>query len=100
MSYEIVFTKLADADIAYAMEWYNEQRADLGNEFYEELIAAIKVLQNELIQHRIGFESLRKINLKRFPFQVFYEQMESQKKIVIMAVFHFKQDLNILKNRI
>ena len=100
MSYNVVFTALADDDVANSINWYNEQRANLGDEFFAELIVEIKKLQNDFLQHRIVFESLRKINLKRFPFQVFYEQVDEQELIVIIAVFHFKQDISKLKRRI
>ncbi|MES1226137.1 MAG: type II toxin-antitoxin system RelE/ParE family toxin [Bacteroidota bacterium] len=69
-----------------AYEWYEEQKAGLGEEFLDELDG----LYNKLSSYPEYFgkikKNFRQAALKRFPFVLVYEIIKAE--VVVFAVFH------------
>jgi hypothetical protein len=68
--YTINFTTQSLNDIEEAVNYYNEQLLGLGNKFL------------------LDFDNVHCAAFKRFPFSVHYEIDESNKTILIVAVFN------------
>ena len=86
MSYAIRLQVEAIADIQSAFEWYEQQKAGLGNEFLSEL----EVCYNKLIEHPQHYtfinEYYRRIKINRFPYMIVYELEGNE--VIINAVHH------------
>jgi hypothetical protein len=62
----------AEADIAAAHDWYEEQREGLGKEFVEEVSAAIAAVQSDPLRFPATFRTLRRALVHRFPYGVIF----------------------------
>ena len=72
MSRTLQFTEATRADLADAYDWYEEQRAGLGEEFRSELAVAFTLLAEFSDAGPIVHLNLRRLLLRRFPYAVYY----------------------------
>ena len=62
----------SDAELDQAIEYYNYQVNQLGNDFYSDFIHAVDLIKLfPLAWVKIGTHT-RKMHLKRFPYMLFY----------------------------
>jgi plasmid stabilization system protein ParE len=73
MAADLVFTPEAEADIADAYGYYEQQRPGLGEEFMRSLDAAIQLILRTPAMYRVIEAPFRRGLLRRFPYAVFYE---------------------------
>jgi toxin ParE1/3/4 len=82
--------KAASEEFAAAILWYDEQRPGLGGEFFDAVVHAISLIQE---QPEIGTPSpdqrTRRVLVQRFPYQVVYRLAVDE--IVIVAIAHSKR---------
>ncbi len=80
----------AATELRAAAEWYEQQRAGLGAEFLASIDEAIATIQRcPTVFPFFKDTSIRKYPLQRFPYLVFYEEVESN--IWIYAFAHMKR---------
>jgi plasmid stabilization system protein ParE len=89
----------AREEFAEAVRWYDEQRAGLGAEFFDEVAATTARLEvHPEIGAPVSLDRLtRRLLVPRFPYQVVYRFTPNE--IVILAVAHLKRRPNYWKNR-
>ena len=95
------FNKVED-DIALAKLWYYEQNPDtnLEERFADAVKETInKLKKNPFIYHPI-FENIRIAHPKKFPYGVHFIIKEDQKEVIIVAIFHNKQDKSEIIKRL
>lgn len=95
--YELTFTSQADQEIFKAVRWYEERREGLGLEFEQELEAAWKKIQTSPFLYQAVFEGMRRYNLNKFPYAVFYKVKFDE--VRVLGVLGFKQDDRLWKER-
>lgn len=87
----IQYLRHVQPDISEAVEWYNAQKSNLGEEFLAEIRVYIEkisewpgsfaIVQNDPVaRHAV---------LKRFPFVIYF--MEKETHITIIAIVHGKR---------
>jgi toxin ParE1/3/4 len=91
--------RAAREEFAEALRWYEEQRAGLGAEFFDEVAATTARLEaRPEIGTAVSQDGLtRRLLVPRFPYQVVYRVTPDE--IVILAVAHLKRRPNHWKNR-
>ena len=89
MSWVVLLRPIAERDIESAQTWYEHRRAGLGNEFLDEIAAAMKQLETEPERERLYYRNFRRILLSRFPYKVFYQIISS--RVVVFRVLHGRQ---------
>src|SRR2546425_9628278 len=62
----------AQADLAEAFAWYEEQRTGLGSEFLAEVAHVLDSIERGPEQHAIVRGQTRRALVRRFPYAVFY----------------------------
>ena len=88
----------AVADIIAAAEWYDDQRAGLGDEFVMEVDAVIRSLAKSPYIHAVRFTDVRCARLKRFrAYAVFYYIWQGE--VIVFGVFHGRRDPQIIRGR-
>ena len=83
----------ASRELSEAVRWYNAQRTGLGSE----LLAAIEGVLSDVAEHPlqgspvpgVARDRLRRMLVRRFPYQVVYEVNPDQ--VVVIAVAHLKR---------
>jgi len=86
--YRVIILPLAKKDILEAAKWYNIKKEGLGKQFTKEVRYSVKYIRKEPKSVAIRYNNIKCAPLKRFPFMIHYYIEESNKSIVIIAVFH------------
>ena len=91
MAFRILIDEDVRTDIQESIDWYNEQKQGLGKQFYSQVKATINRLKSNPF-FQIRYDDVRCLPIKRFPFMIHFTVDESQKNVVIRAVFHTSRD--------
>lgn len=97
MKYDLTVRPEAEAELAEAFNWYEQQVAGLGSRFLLAVDAAINSIQRDPLQHPILYKNVRRALTRRFPFQVFF--IVNDARITIIAVFHGMRNPSVWQNR-
>jgi plasmid stabilization system protein ParE len=98
MASELVIDPDAELDLKHAVNWYNDQRQGLGDEFVECVEAVFdRILKNPDL-HAIEYRSARITLVPRFPFLVVY--LAKGNTIHKIAVLHGHRDPDTWRGRI
>lgn len=90
----------AEADVAGAYQWYEEQSLGLGLEFLRCLEAALLSIQRTPLIYPVVHETYRRALVRRFPYAIFFEIDEQHNRCVVYAVFHCSQDPDKWRSRL
>lgn len=86
------FSSGANRDVLRILEYYVRQAgADIAQDFHYELMSVVDRIKRWPKAFSVINSDIRRVVLKRFPFQVFYS-IRSKDQIKILAVRHHKQD--------
>jgi toxin ParE1/3/4 len=86
----LVFHPLVEADLRGASLWYEEQQAGLGARFEAEAHLHLRRLPADALLYAVRFANIRRLNLKRFPYGVFY--FVAGDEAVVLGVLHAARD--------
>lgn len=87
----------ADADIQRAYSWYEAQRQGLGVEFVQRVDEAIAKIERNPLAHAKLILDARRINLKQFPYGLWYTVRESGE--IVIACLHHRRDPRVGEHR-
>lgn len=80
----------AEADLQQAYQWYEQQRAGLGDDFLARVDAALTDIRRQPQRFPTIQPEVRRALVKRFPYAIFF--VVSVTAISILAVFHCRRD--------
>src|SRR6185369_13623033 len=84
MRWKVVVRPEAKDDILQAADWYDQQRAGLGDEFVEEVIALFDALTfDPIYQSRPHAKDVRWRHPRRFPYRVVYEILQDERVVIV-----------------
>jgi len=81
---------LVAADLRDAYEWYEDQQAGLGMEFAKDFLSHYRHLVRDALLYAVRFADVRRLNLDRFPYGIFY--VIRAPDIWILGVLHASRD--------
>jgi plasmid stabilization system protein ParE len=79
------------------MAWYESQLPGLGDLFLSRVEERMRVLAETPHVYPQVLESIRRAPLRRFPYGIYYRERPG--RITVLAVFHFKQAPDRLRER-
>ncbi len=92
MAHRLIIRPEAEADIADAAVWYDDQQSGLGNEFIEQ----VQVSLNRATANPYAFQSLRRrpdvrrVLTNRFPYRIFFVLRPDA--VIVFRVLHNARD--------
>lgn len=92
MVYSISIAEAAENDIRKAFLRYEEQKVNLGGFFEQYISNAVKSIQGNPLKTQIRYGNTRIFFLEKFPFGIHFRVNETEKHILIVAVFHTSKD--------
>ena len=98
--YKVKLLPITRIDLQKAKKWYNEQRAELGEEFKQEVNKEINYIGTYPLHYQIKYKEIRVSYVTRFPYGVFYFIEEDKKQVIIIGVLHTKRNPCIIQKRI
>lgn len=102
MKWQVVIGPQAEDDASAAADWYDSQRAGLGDEFIEEILAVFDALETNplFLCRRHPTKIIRWQYPKRFPYRVVYEVIENERIVIIAGVIHAARHDRVWRSRI
>lgn len=97
MSLPVIFRPEARAEFDDAYDWYENQRAGLGEAFADQVQLVLDRIAAALGIHAAVFGNVRKAVVVRFPYCVYYR--EEATRLRILSVFHTSRDPRIWQGR-
>ena len=98
MKYKIQIEPEAQLDIQEAIAWYNEQQKGLGKKFHSEVKIYIKHLKTNPF-YEIKYDDVRCLPIKRFPYTVHFTVDDTDKIVIIRAIFNTSRNPNIWEKK-
>ena len=90
--------RLVEVDLRAAFDWFEDQRPGLGAEFADEFRIYYRRICESPLRNAIRFNEIRRLNLRRFPYGIFYAVRDQELRI--LAVLHSSRDAaSILADR-
>lgn len=98
MSFGLIVSPSAEADILDAFSWYEERQSGLGRRLIGELDLAFSRIQSEPLSYQEDLPGIRRCVLHVFPYLIFYTL--SYERVEILAVIHASQDSSYIADRL
>ena len=90
MIWRVTASREAEADIADATDWYEEQRNGLGSRFLEDVRSIIELIASNPLQYAMRYRDARRALLHRFPYALIFRVADSEVRLV--GCFHTSRD--------
>jgi len=90
VSSPVRFKPSAERDIESAFAWYEQHGPGLGDEFLEEIDAAVTRIAANPRAYQIVHGRIRRAVVHRFPYLVFY--VIDPREVVVLACMHASRD--------
>ena len=94
-----IILPLAKADIREAALWYNEKQKGLGKRFTAEVREKVHFIKQNPKASNVRYDSVRTAVLNVFPFMIHYTINESNKTVIVSAVFHTSRNPDVWNKR-
>ena len=86
MTRQFILRPRAERDIQSAYEWYESQRAGLGNEFLTGLRERLEAVRGHPESSPVLYRGIRRAVVSRFPYLIFY--VARPERVAVLAVLH------------
>lgn len=100
MSFKIILEERAAHEIREVYAWYFEKSILAAENLQKELTQTIENLKSEKAEHRKIISQIRIIQLKIFPYNIYYIKRDADQIIQILAVLHNKRDTDFVITRL
>ena len=98
MSFVIKRPRPVEEDALVAAIWYDQQQSGLGDEFLDEVEAAVASLATNALLYSIRFENVRCLRLRRFKRYGIYYVIRGN-EVLLLAIHHGARDPDWLQRR-
>lgn len=88
----------AELDIADAYDWYEDQRAGLGERFLTAVRECLDRVQAHPLAYPVIEHGVRRALLRTFPYSVLY--LTRPDLLIVVACFHGRRDPDVWKGRV
>jgi plasmid stabilization system protein ParE len=86
MTRRFILRPRAENDIQAAFEWYESQRAGLGDQFLAAVRERLEAIRNFPDANPVVYRAIRRAVVSRFPYLIFY--VVRPERIAVLAVLH------------
>jgi len=90
MAYQIELHPAAEVEFWEAVDWYDEQSANLGKAFARAFEQVMNAISQRPLSFPLEYGQKRKAVVPRFPYLVFFEIHSDN--IRVLSVFHTKRN--------
>lgn len=90
MNFQIVYKPLAQIEAAEAYAWYAQAEINMGAAFIAELERVDGFLSENPFLYPCVEDEIRRVNLSRFPYSLFY--VIDEKVVNVLSCFHQHRD--------
>ncbi len=99
MPYKIVVSEAALYEFEDAVNYYNSQKENLGNEFAALVNRSFEQISENPCGFQLMYDGIRHFVIGRFPYSIFYKIDDKENTIIIIAIFNAHRNPKIWQNR-
>ena len=92
LHFEVFRHPLLTIDLQEPIDYYNDKRSFLGNEFYHLVVKKIKTLKKDALLYQIRYEDVRCLQVPRFPFMIHYTVDFEKSRVYVHGVVNTRKD--------
>ena len=83
---KLSYHRRVQAEVDEAVDWYEEQSIGLGDDYFAKLKEALAQIEArpESFSFWLASKSIRRVKLKRFPFDVLYEIRPERVRVICL----------------
>ncbi len=96
MSFSIFIEPEALVDVQKAIDFYNEQKLGLGEDFLKQVNSHLKTLYTHPF-FQIRYDNVRCLPVSKYPFMIHYTVDEPNDCVIVRAVLNTNKDLRKLR---
>jgi len=90
MNPPVVLRRVAEAEFAHAIDWYEDEQQGLGLRFAEEVRATLAEIAKQPDCFAFAEGDIREAKVKDFPYVIYYRIRP--RRIDVLSVFHQSRD--------
>jgi plasmid stabilization system protein ParE len=94
---ELILEPEAEAEIAEAADWYNQQKSGLGVDFVLAVATTLAAILRNPFQYQIVWKEYRRAGIARFPYGLIYRLTD--RDLIVMSCFHGRRNPRVWRNR-
>jgi toxin ParE1/3/4 len=99
MNYSLAFSQETRQEIIESIVRYNQEKENLGFEFYAELNEKLSLIAKSPLHYSIRFKTIRTIQMRKFPYLIYFKIDERKSSLIILGVLHTSRNPQIIKQR-
>jgi toxin ParE1/3/4 len=99
MTNHVFLSQSALEDMQNALDWYAEQSEGLEQRFHKAVTERLKFIAKYPEASPVRAVKYRGVQLKKFPYALYYDYDEANSIVQVTAILHDKMDKSILKRR-
>ena len=99
MRYKLIISKEARSEIKQAVDWYEDQSEGLGRKYALTLDKCVELILKNPFGFAVVLLKIRRANMNKFPYSLFYYLNEDKNEIIIFAVLHQSRSERVWKRR-
>jgi plasmid stabilization system protein ParE len=83
---KLIVQPAAEADIAHAAVWYDEQFPELRDRFLQAIRLGLRTVERQPLAYQRVFRNVRRLGVAAFPYGLFY--VVADERAVVLACMH------------
>lgn len=99
MKYSPIVSLGTQQDILESIVWYNNEKENLGFEFYESVVEKINLLTEKPLHYSKRFKDVRTAKVNKYPYLIYFKIQESSSVINILGVLHTSRNPQLIRKR-
>ena len=99
MSYTLDFLPEAYQDLNEAVDWYNEQKEELGERLYHMVTNKMDKLKDNPFLWSVRYNEVHCALVDTFPYLIHYIIEEDRKRVLVLGILHTSKDPQTWKER-
>jgi toxin ParE1/3/4 len=88
---QVIFTRIARAELIQAQDWYENESPGLGQRFLAAVNAVIDRMIANPKQFPAAYKNIHRALLRRFPYAILFV-IEPNEALTVIACFHSSRD--------
>jgi toxin ParE1/3/4 len=87
MSRELIYLPAASQDFVEGKDYYEELSSGAGGQRFENAFKeAIRQVKDGLVTHAVAFEQFHRVNLRKFPYALYY-RLVGEKALIVAVLY-------------
>jgi len=98
--YNVVIDTDAFIDVQEAVDWYNQQKQGLGEEFFTTFDNEVQRICRNPFAFAVKYRKTRSNFTGKFPYGIYYEIDNEKETVIVIAVVSSSRNSDVWKNRL